>query len=74
MNRHFYSTQEVEKEVQRPVVKKLFSLCQIRNTNLAFRGEFELKNTVDNVIEIVWKYKKKSLLLRVDLKDYKTER
>lgn len=73
INRHAYSIREIEEEIKRPVVKKIFTLCKLRNTHSAFMGKFELGNTPNGIIEIYWKHKKESLLLKLNLKNYKTE-
>jgi len=38
INRHFYSIEEAEEELQRPVVKRLMKLMEFRNTCKAFEG------------------------------------
>ena len=57
INRHNYTLQEVETEVNRPVIKKLFALCKHRNTYKAFDGDFSLK-TYDRhnpwLLEMKW--------------------
>lgn len=42
INRHYYTPEEVEKQLQRPVVKNLFALMRFRNTHPAFSGVFSL--------------------------------
>lgn len=42
INRHYYSLQEIDREVRKPVVQKLIKLMEFRNTFPAFDGEFEL--------------------------------
>jgi sucrose phosphorylase len=71
INRHFYSLAEIKEEMKRDVVKKLLSLCKLRNSHPAFQGSFGLQNTADNIIEMCWKNNKEKLKLEVDLKTYK---
>lgn len=52
INRHYYSVEEVAKEVERPVVKRLFELMKFRNNHKAFDGEFILNESPDNIISI----------------------
>lgn len=40
INRHYYSTTEVDEQLQRPVVQALNALCRLRNSLDAFDGEF----------------------------------
>jgi sucrose phosphorylase len=43
INRHYYTAEEIEEEVKRPVVKSLLSLMEFRNTHAAFDGAFILE-------------------------------
>ncbi|MGQ9412412.1 sucrose phosphorylase [Streptococcus pluranimalium] len=54
INRHYYELDEIEREVERPVVKALFNLLKFRNTSPAFDGDFAVKMTDDNTIDITW--------------------
>lgn len=54
INRHYYDLDEIEREVERPVVKALFNLLKFRNTSPAFDGEFAVKMTDENTIDITW--------------------
>ena len=55
INRHYYTLEEIEKEVERPVVKQLLSLLRFRNTSKAFdlEGEIEILTPDESTIEIV---------------------
>ena len=55
INRHYYTLEEIEKEVERPVVKQLLSLLHFRNTSKAFdlEGEIEILTPDESTIEIV---------------------
>ncbi|HOO28050.1 MAG TPA: sucrose phosphorylase [Lachnospiraceae bacterium] len=52
INRHYYTQEEIEKEVERPVVEKLLRLMEFRNTHAAFDGEFILEDCKENEIRI----------------------
>ncbi len=54
INRHFYSPDEVDKAVQRPVVQSLFELIRFRNRHPAFDGTFSLPATSDSKIALRW--------------------
>ncbi|HFI0480414.1 TPA: sucrose phosphorylase [Streptococcus suis] len=54
INRHYYELEEIEHEVQRPVVQSLFKLLKFRNTSPAFDGEFSVKMVNENTLEIFW--------------------
>ena len=55
INRHYYTLEEIEKEVERPVVTQLLSLLRFRNTSKAFdlEGEIEISTPDESTIEIV---------------------
>ena len=55
INRHYYTLEEIEKEVERPVVKQLLSLLRYRNTSKAFdlEGEIQITTPDESTIEIV---------------------
>lgn len=42
INRHYYDPAELDREVERPVVRALLELMRFRNTHPAFNGECEL--------------------------------
>ena len=45
INRHYYSVEEIEHEVERPVVKEILSLMEFRNTHPAFDVEGTIEVT-----------------------------
>ena len=53
INRHYYSLEEIDLEVSRPVVQQILKLMEFRNTYPAFDGSFEMKECTDNQIHIV---------------------
>lgn len=55
INRHYYSLEEIEEEVKRPVVKKLFNLLKLRNSQEAFdlEGTIVVDTPSDNELTIV---------------------
>ena len=54
INRHNYSIQEIDQEVQRPIVRNLIKLIQFRNSHPAFNGNFELNGCSDHEISLGW--------------------
>ena len=44
INRHYYRMDEIDSEVERPVVQKLLELMKFRNEHPAFDGEFILED------------------------------
>ncbi|MBS5912423.1 MAG: sucrose phosphorylase [Paenibacillus macerans] len=55
INRHYYTLEEIEREVERPVVKQLFRLLKFRNTCPAFDGTVEAEQADINNLRIIWK-------------------
>ena len=54
INRHYYTLDEIDETVKRPVVQQLFNLLKFRNTSPAFNGEFSVKALAEKSLEIVW--------------------
>jgi sucrose phosphorylase len=71
INRHNYSVDEVEQELQRPVVQRLIKLIQFRNEYDAFNGEFQILDSDDSLLKLAWENKQKRCQLMVDLNNYK---
>lgn len=66
INRHYYSLDEIDEEMKRPVVQSLVELMKFRNTHLAFDGSFELNTCGENELEIVRTYKEHKAILRAN--------
>jgi sucrose 6(F)-phosphate phosphorylase len=67
INRHNYSIEEIDKEVKRPIVKKLIDLINFRNTHDAFNGIFNVGSCDDQSIILSWKKGELFTRLVVDL-------
>jgi sucrose phosphorylase len=66
INRHFYSTEEIGQEVERPVVKKLLELMKFRNSHPAFNGEFILEESDGHTLVIRRSKDEEYAVLKVD--------
>ncbi len=66
INRHFYSLDEVEEGIRRPVVQSLFELIRFRNSHPAFNGSFSMPATGDSGIALRWDNGADWALLEVD--------
>lgn len=73
INRHYYSCEEVEKEVKRDVVQRLFKLMKFRNEYTAFDGEIEILESDENHLNIKWINKNIYAVLEADLRNYNFE-
>ena len=54
INRHYYSTAEIDENLKRPVVRALNALARLRNTLDAFDGEFTWTPDGDRSITFSW--------------------
>ena len=54
INRHYYSTAEIDENLERPVVKALNALAKFRNELSAFDGEFSYEVDGDTSITFRW--------------------
>lgn len=52
INRHCYTLEEIEKNMERSVLRKMYSLMRFRNDYKAFDGECLISETEDNILEI----------------------
>ena len=72
INRHYYSLEEIAKETERPVVKRLFELMRFRNTHPAFalEGNIEIKLKKDYELTIIRTWGTYYAALTADLKSF----
>ena len=54
INCHYYTPEEINLAIQRPVVQLLFELICFRHSDPAFDGSFSLPETNDTKIAIRW--------------------
>ncbi|WP_300765665.1 sucrose phosphorylase [uncultured Bifidobacterium sp.] len=54
INRHYYSTHEIDENLRRPVVRSLNALCRFRNTLDAFNGEFSFERDSASSLALKW--------------------
>lgn len=72
INRHYYTAEEIEREVQRPVVRRLFALMRLRNNHPAFHvdGECRVELTGENGLRIHRAWDGYEAILEADLKTH----
>lgn len=66
INRHDYTLDEVNIDINKKVVKRLFRLCKIRNNNKSFNGNFTIKQNSPSELSLLWKHGREKLELIVD--------
>ena len=54
INRHYYTPEEIDRAIQRPVVQSLFELIRFRNQHPSFDGSFSMPETRDSGIIMRW--------------------
>jgi sucrose phosphorylase len=67
INRHHYTTAEIQTELTRPVVAALLDLIRFRNKHPAFNGVFTILETPDHILALEWKIDSAFARLDVDL-------
>lgn len=55
INRHYYTREEVQEALGRPIVQRLLELIRFRNAHPAFQGEFHMESTPPEMIAIAWR-------------------
>lgn len=71
INRHYYSLEEIEAEQERPVVRKLKELMELRNSHPAFNLEGDIKIECEgSKIKICRSYNNEQITLLADLNTY----
>lgn len=68
INRHNYTLQEIDQEIERGIVKKLFELMRFRNSHEAFNGDILIdKDMPKHMLKIKWVNGKHFTTLVADL-------
>ncbi len=67
INRHFYSLDEAQEALEKPVVQRLLQLMRFRNTHPAFQGGFNLLSSSRNTVIMEWQWEQDFCRLLVDL-------
>jgi hypothetical protein len=62
-----YTPEELRHALNRPVVKRLTELIQLRNTHPAFDGNLHVEHTDEHAVHLHWRQRESSCSLRVDL-------
>lgn len=67
INRENFTVDEVEDALEKPVVKRLLDLIRFRNTYPAFDGEFSVRDSDEQIVNLEWIEGKSICRLHVDL-------
>ncbi len=67
INRHYYTPEEINTHLERPLIQKLKQLMLLRNNHPAFDGEFTLRESKASILHIEWRNDKDMAELIIDL-------
>ena len=67
VNRHDYSSPEIDAALRRPVVRRLLELVRLRSTHPAFDGELEVETEGLSSLLLTWRSGASTCTLHVDL-------
>jgi sucrose phosphorylase len=69
INRHDFTSAEIDDAFDRPVVRRLLDLVRLRNSHPAFEGTLDVEVTGQTSLRLSWRTSSSSCLLDVDLSD-----
>ncbi len=74
INRHYYSKEEIEREIERPMLKKMYAIMRFRNSYPAFDGDVSIDDAGSaNGLTIRWSNGEYAAQLHADLKTCRFE-
>jgi sucrose phosphorylase len=68
INRHYFSADEIARDCERPVVRRLLDLIRLRNRHPAFGGSFHVEPGSDEELHLRWQQGSDWAALRIDFK------
>ena len=67
INRHYYTDDELRRDLDRPIVRRLLELLKFRNTCRAFSGTFSVSSSAPDRLVLRWHHDTEWARLEVDL-------
>ena len=67
INRHNFTEAEVERALEKPVIRRLLELIRFRNRHPAFNGDFRVIDSPEHLLRLAWKEGDAYCELQVDL-------
>ena len=67
INRHYYTADEVQQQLGRPIVERTLALLKLRNTHPAFAGVFDASRSTRDRLVLTWSLERDWIRLDVDL-------
>ena len=71
INRHYFTKNEIDENLKRPLINELKELMILRNNHEAFNGDFNLVESKENILNIIWQNESYSAELFIDLETMK---
>ncbi|PTT83941.1 sucrose phosphorylase [Pelomonas sp. HMWF004] len=68
INRHFYTGDEIARDCERPVVRRLIELIRLRNSHPAFGGRFSVQPSSDDSLSLRWQQGEDWAALELDFR------
>ncbi|MFZ7126229.1 MAG: sucrose phosphorylase [Desulfobacterales bacterium] len=72
INRHNYTLDEIEGDIERPAVRRVIRLMEFRNRHPAFNGKFRLEKSPEDHMVLAWSDGSDEAIASVDLRNYDT--
>ena len=72
INRHNYTLDEIDREMNREVVQRLIRLMEFRSNYPAFDGELTIEETPENQLSLTWQKDHFRTTAHIDLVSYQT--
>lgn len=67
INRHFFTKEEIQADLQRPVVQRLLELIRLRNSLSVFDGSFTIEDGQKDQLGLRWEHGGSWAVLNVDM-------
>ena len=67
INRHYFTADEVQPQLGRPIVERTLALLKLRNTHPAFAGVFDASSSTRDRLVLTWSLERDWITLDVDL-------
>ena len=73
INRHNYTLEEIDTEIEKPVVQRLMRLMKFRNDYPAFDGDFRIEESKTSEVVLTWKLENHKATATIDLNSYENQ-
>lgn len=67
INRQYFTKEDIQSEIERPIFKQLKKLIQFRNSHIAFDGTCQVVDSKDDILQIKWENNTEWAELKINL-------